>query len=290
MTLPAFGPEWSATLRRRDDFELATWLDFATECCDLADEHALATFRTELQVEAKTDGSFVTEADRAIELAIRERVADRFPAHGVVGEEYGTESGGSSVRWLLDPIDGTHNFMRGVPLFATLLAVECEGETQVGMISAPALGQRWYASRGQGAWTVGGAGRGRRRLRVSDQATLSQAQLLYRSVTDMRASRVAEGFDALLSTVWRERGFGDFWGYALVAEGAAEAFVEQDLAPWDMAAPWIVVEEAGGRVSDFDGQRSYARGESIATNGVLHESTLDRLWGRASGQAQPPAR
>lgn len=285
-----FGPVWSASLRRRDPAELATWLDFALECCELADGHALATFRTELHVEAKADGSFVTEADRTIERVIRTRLADRFPDHGVVGEEFGTEAAGANVRWLLDPIDGTHNFMRGVPLFGTLLAVECDGETQIGVISAPALGQRWFASRGQGAWTVGGAGRDRRRLRVSSETNIGRAQLLYRSVTDMHASRVAEGFDALLPTVWRERGFGDFWGYALVADGAAEAFVEQDLGPWDMAAPWIVVEEAGGRVTDLDGRRSFSRGESLVTNGLLHEPILDRLWQRVSGEAQAPAR
>lgn len=290
MTAPTFGPDWSASLRRRDPAELAAWLDFALECCDLADAHALATFRTELQVEAKSDGSFVTEADRAIERAIRTRLADRFPDHGVIGEEYGTDAAGANVRWLLDPIDGTHNFMRGVPLFGTLLAVESDGEIQAGVISAPALGQRWFASRGQGAWTVGGPGRDRRRLRVSTESTVGGSQLLFRSVTDMHASRVSAGFDALLPVVWRERGFGDFWGYALVADGAAEVMVERDLGPWDVAAPWILVEEAGGRVTDFDGHRSFALGESVATNGLLHEAILDGLWQRTSGEAQSPAR
>ncbi len=290
MTPPTFGPDWSAGLRRADPAELAAWLDFALACCDLADEIALGSFRTQLLVEAKADGSFVTEADRAIEQAIRGRLADRFPDHGIVGEEYGTEIGSSDVRWLLDPIDGTHNFMRSVPLFGTLLAVERDGEVQVGVISAPALGQRWFASRGLGAWSIGSAGLDRRRLRVSVETTLGGAQLLFRSVTDMHASRVSAGFDALLPEVWRERGFGDFWGYALVADGAAEAMVEQDLGPWDVAAPWILVEEAGGRVTDFDGQRSFARGESIATNGLLHEVILDRLWQRSTGDARPPTR
>ena len=290
MMASTFGPEWSASLRRRDPAELATWLDFALGCCDLADALALAAFRTELQVEAKQDGSFVTQADRAIELAIRERLADRFPDHGVVGEEYGTEAADASVRWLLDPIDGTHNFMRTVPLFGTLLAVECDGEIQAGVISAPALGQRWFASRGQGAWTVGGAGRDRRRLQVSTETTVGRSQMLFRSVTDMHASRVSAGFDALLPMVWRERGFGDFWGYTLIADGAAEAMVERDLYAWDLAAPWILVEEAGGRITDFDGERSFARGESLATNGFLHDAFLDRLWLRESDEARPPAR
>lgn len=287
---PTFGPDWSAGLRRADESELSEWLAFAMDCCDLADRIALAAFRTQQLVEAKMDGSFVTEADREIEQVIRGRIADRFPAHGVVGEEYGTEAGSSDVRWFLDPIDGTHNFMRSVPLFGTLLAAERDGEVQAGVVSAPAIGQRWFASRGHGAWSVGPGGQDRRRLHVSTASTLDEAQLLFRSVTDMRASRVAEGFDALLSAIWRERGFGDFWGYALVADGAAEALVEQDLGPWDIAAPWLLVEEAGGRVTDFDGQRSFTRGESLATNGVLHDVLLERLWKPVSGEARPPAR
>ena len=214
----------------------------------------------ELTIEAKADGSFVTEVDKHIETTLRSRLAERFPDHDIVGEEYGSAVGASATRWYLDPIDGTHNYMRGVPLFGTLIAAERDGEIQVGVISAPALGQRWWASRGEGAWTVGGGRRERRRLHVSERADLAVAQVLFRSVTDMHASQVADGFDALLPTVWRERGFGDFWGYALVADGAAEAMMERDLGPWDLAAPWIIVEEAGGRITDFDGRRSFAAG------------------------------
>jgi histidinol-phosphatase len=281
---------WSAGLRRADPAELATWLRFALDCADIADELALRGLHEELAVEAKDDGSFVTQVDRAIETTIRSRLADRFPDHGVVGEEFGAEDGSGATRWYLDPIDGTHNFMRRVPLFGTLLAAERDGEIQVGVISAPALGMRWWASRGEGAWTVGGGGRDQRRIRVSDRADLGVAQVLFRSVTDMHASRVAAGFDALLPAVWRERGFGDFWGYTLVADGAAEAMMERDLGPWDLAAPWILVEEAGGRITDFDGERSFARGEALATNGRLHDVVLDRLWGRTSGPRRAPAR
>lgn len=281
VTTASYGPDWSASFRRASPSELAAWLEFALACCDLADQIALTSFRTELEIETKTDGSYVTEADRAIEQAVRSRITDRFPGHGVVGEEYGVADGNAGDRWFLDPIDGTHNFMRGVPLFGTLIAIERDGEVQAGVISAPALGQRWFASRGEGAWTIGGAGRERRRLRVSNVTSVGQSQLLYRAVTDMHASRVGAGFDALLPMVWRERGFGDFWGYTLVADGAAEAMVEQDLWPWDLAAPWIVLEEAGGCFTDFDGQRSMAKGESLATNGSLHDEFLTRL--RADG-------
>ncbi len=278
----AYGPEWSAGLRRADPGELAEWLAFALEACDVADGIALRAYRTELDVQAKSDGSFVTAADRTIERAIRERLADRYPAHGVVGEEYGSEAGAATTRWYLDPIDGTHNFMRGIPLFGTLLAVERDGEIQVGVVSAAALGLRWYASRGGGAWAVGGPSDRPRRLAVSSIDAIDRSQVLYRAVTDMHASRVARGFDALLEAAWRDRGFGDFWGYTLVADGAAEVMMERDLWPWDMAAPWILVEEAGGAVSDFNGRRSFETGESIATNGVLHDAVLERLWREAS--------
>jgi histidinol-phosphatase len=280
-----FGPDWSASLRRAGASELASWLEFALDACDQADQIALRAYRTEIEIQAKTDGSFVTEADRAIEREIRGRLAEAFPDHGVVGEEYGAESGSAATRWYLDPIDGTHNFMRGVPLFGTLLAVERDGELQAGVISAPALGQRWYASRGEGAWTVGGPNVGPRRLLVSTVDRVERSQVLYRAVTDMHASRVAAGFDALLPAAWRDRGFGDFWGYTLVADGAAEAMMERDLAAWDMAAPWLLIEEAGGRVTDFDGRRTFATGESLATNGVLHDAILDRLWMREAASS-----
>ena len=290
MITPDFGPDWSAARRRADPAELAAWLTFALACADRADEISLATFRTDLAVESKTDGSFVTAADRRIEELIRGQLIERYPEHGIVGEEYGSQLGSGGIRWYLDPIDSTHNFMRGVPLFATLLAVECDGEIQAGVVSAPAIGQRWYASRGEGAWTVAAGDREPHRLRVSTERSVGQSQLLYRSVSDMRASRIAAGFDAILPMVWRERGYGDFWGYMLIAEGAAEAMVEQDLGPWDLAAPAIVVEEAGGRMTDFDGRRSFASGEALATNGWLHEAFLDRLWGRAIDPTRPAAR
>lgn len=284
------GSDWSAGLRRASEEELDAWLGAAHGWADVADRLALAAFRSELRIDAKDDGSFVTDADRAIEAGIRASIADRFPGDGIVGEELGSDHAGSATRWYLDPIDGTHNFMRGVPLFGTLIAVERDGEIQVGLISAPALGQRWWASRGRGAWTEGGAGGQRRRLSVSTRSRLDRSQILFRAVTDMRASRVAAGFESLLSAVWRERGFGDFWGYTLLADGAAEAMMERDLRPWDLAAPWILIEEAGGRITDFDGERSFARGEALATNGVLHDTVLDLLWQRERGEALPPAR
>jgi histidinol-phosphatase len=282
-----FGAEWSASLRRGSDDELRSWVAAALGWCDAADAIALRHFRRDLQLERKPDRSFVTVADRSIERLVRERIADAFPGHGVVGEELGTEDGGGDVRWYVDPIDGTHNFLRGVPLFATLLAAEREGELQVGVISAPALRQRWYAWRSGGAWALGGAGEADpgapRRIEVSRVGELADAQVLYASATSIEASGRAPGFRSLLGDAWRERGFGDFWGYSLVAEGAAEAMVEVDLWPWDAAAPMILVEEAGGRVTDLEGRRSFEGGSFLATNGRLHETIRSRLTEAAGG-------
>ena len=147
---PAFGTAWSASFRRGSDAELRGWLDVAMEACDEADAIARGHFRRDLVIETKPDRSFVTQADKAIEQLIRERLHTAFPDHGMIGEEYGIEAGDASVRWYIDPIDGTHNFMRGVPLFGTLLGVERDGELQAGVMSAPALDERWWGWRGGG--------------------------------------------------------------------------------------------------------------------------------------------
>jgi histidinol-phosphatase len=275
-----FGPEWSASLRRGTDAELRGWVDLALAACDEADRIALDHFRRDLVVETKPDRSFVTVADTSIEAAIRARIAAAEPGHGIVGEELGIEAGGASVRWFVDPIDGTHNFIRGVPLFGTLLAVERDGELQAAVLSAPALRERWWAWRGGGAWGAGAAGvvgSAPRRIRTSRVTSLADAQVLYGSGRDIVASGRAPGFLALLEDVWRERGFGDFWGYALTAEGAAEAMLEVDLSPWDAAAPTLLVEEAGGRVTDLEGRRRFDSGTFLATNGYLHDEIRTRL-------------
>jgi histidinol-phosphatase len=270
------GAEWSASLRRGSEPELRHWLDVAHAACDEADRLALEHFRRDLTIEAKPDRTFVTQADTAIERRIRARLGDAFPDHGLVGEEYGVEAGDASVRWYIDPIDGTHNFMRGVPLFGTLLAAERDGELQVAVLSAPALGERWWAYRGGGAW--GRAREGEpRSIRVSDVSRLEDSHLLYGSGRDIIESGLAPGFDDLLRASWRDRGFGDFWGYALIAEGAGEAMIEVGLKPWDAAAPTVLVEEAGGRVTSFAGERDIEAGTIVASNGLLHEAVLERL-------------
>jgi len=263
-----------------DEAELDTWLAFALACCDVADEIALRHFRRDLVIETKPDRTFVTQADQAIERAIRHRITAAYPDHGLVGEEYGTQDGQGSVRWYIDPIDGTHNFMRGVPLFGTLLATERDGEVVAGIMSAPALGSRWYARHGGGAWAVDALGPGAgepRRIGVSKVAALADSQVLHASADEIAASGLAPGFPTLVRESWRDRGFGDFWGYALVAEGAAEAMVEVGPYSWDLAAPSVVVEEAGGRFTDLQGERTIHGGNALATNGLLHELILERL-------------
>jgi len=274
-----YGAAWSATLRRGTDAELRGWVNAALGWCDGADEIALRHFRRGMTVSRKPDRTFVTEADTGAELLIRERIAAAFPDHGVIGEELGSDAGGAAVRWYVDPIDGTHNYMRGVPLFATLLAVERDGELQAAVVSAPALGSRWFAWRGGGSWAVDRGEAKPRRIAVSQIDRIDEAQVLYAGTVDVEASGRAPGFRRLLAEVWRERGFGDFWGYTLLAEGAAEAMVEVELQVWDAAAPTLIVEEAGGRVTDFEGRRGLDGKTFLATNGVLHEQIRQRLTG-----------
>jgi histidinol-phosphatase len=272
-----YGAAWSATLRRGTGTELRRWVDAALGWCDAADEIALRHFRRGVTVSRKPDRTFVTEADTGIERLVRDRIAAAFPEHGVIGEELGADAGGASVRWYLDPIDGTHNYIRGVPLFATLLAAERDGELQAAVVSAPALGSRWYAWRGGGAWALHRSEPEPRGIAVSRIDRIDEAQVLYAGIVDVEASGRAPGFRRLLAEAWRERGFGDFWGYSLVAEGAAEAMVEVDLQVWDAAAPTLIVEEAGGRVTDFDGRRGLDGKTFLATNGILHEEIRQRL-------------
>jgi histidinol-phosphatase len=267
-----FGPAWSAGFRRGTDVELRGWVQTALAWCDEADAIAMRHFRRDITVERKPDRSFVTVADRSIEELIRGRIGESFPKHGVVGEEFGADKPGASVKWYVDPIDATHNYIRGVPIFATLMAVERDGELQAAVISAPALGQRWGGWRGGGAWAISTMLTGdARRLSVSRIAELEEAQVLYSSPTDLERSGLAPGMPRVRAGAWRERGFGDFWGYTLLAEGAAEAMIEVGLKPWDAAAPFLLVEEAGGRATDFEGNRTFTGASFLATNGTLHE-------------------
>jgi histidinol-phosphatase len=263
--------------------ELGAAVAVALAACDDADAISMASFRRAIAVTAKPDASFVTAADMAVERAVRERIRGRFPDHGLVGEEYGEVASSRARRWFIDPIDGTHNYMRGVPIFATLLGLEIEGRLAVGAVSAPALQRRWFSWQGGGAWAVqtvpasGWDPDSAVPIGVSAVDDLASASVVYSSLTSIVASGLAPGFVDLLGTVWRDRGLGDFYGYMLVAEGAAEVMIESELKSWDLAGPRAVLEHAGGRMSDLQGGPEMPDRGVLATNGRLHELVLARL-------------
>jgi histidinol-phosphatase len=246
-------------------------LAFALELADLADAITLERFLAEdLVVETKPDLSPVTEADRAVEQALRKRIGEERPGHSVVGEEFGADQPGTA-RWILDPIDGTKNYLRGVPVWATLVALERGGRVEVGVASAPALHRRWWAARGEGAFVNG------RRIRVSGVADLSDAVLSYASLGSWEQHGLGEQFLELARGCWRTRGFGDFWSHMLVAEGAADLAAEPEVELWDLAAPQVIVEEAGGRFTDLGGTPTPAGGSVVSSNGLLHDRVLAAL-------------
>ncbi|HEY3727165.1 MAG TPA: histidinol-phosphatase [Solirubrobacteraceae bacterium] len=251
-------------------------LALAFELADAADAITTARFRADdLVVETKPDLTPVSEADREVERAMRSRLASARPGDSVLGEEYGDDSaavGGNGRRWIVDPIDGTKSYVRGVPVWATLLALEERGELALGVVSAPALGRRWWAVQGSGAFVSDSFDGGQpRRLRVSAVHELEDAQLCFGGFEDWRDAGRLEGLVALSARCWRTRGYGDFWQYMLVAEGALEIGTDPDVSLWDVAAPMVVVQEAGGRFTDLSGQATPDGGEALATNGVLHE-------------------
>jgi histidinol-phosphatase len=246
-------------------------LVLALELADLADAITMERFRAaDLVVETKPDLTPVTEADRAVEQVLRKRIAEERPGHGVVGEEFGADGGGGS-RWIIDPIDGTKNYLRGIPVFATLIAVERDGVLALGVVSAPALHRRWWAARGQGAFADG------RPIRVSRVAGLGDAVLAYASLGSWEQHGLGERFLALTRSCWRARGFGDFWCHMLVAEGAADLAAEPEVALWDLAAVQVIVEEAGGRLTDLGGTARPDGGSVVTTNGLLHDRVLAAL-------------
>lgn len=227
-------------------------------------------------MERKSDTTHVTEADKATEQLIRGQLAQARPGDAILGEEFGTE-GASSRRWIVDPIDGTASYVRGVPIWATLLALEEDGELRLGVISAPALGMRWWAARGQGAFAASPSATSRP-IRVSAVSDLADAQLCYSDVLSWDTFRGgADEFLALARRVWRTRGVGDFWQHMLVAEGAADIAAEPIVNLWDLAAVLVIVEEAGGRFTDLDGNRTAGGGSAVSTNGLLHQAVLDAL-------------
>jgi histidinol-phosphatase len=247
-------------------------LALALELADLADAITLPRFgASDLVVQTKPDLTPVSEADRAVERAIRERLAVDRPAEPVFGEEEGGEPATGGTRWVIDPIDATKNYVRGIPVYATLIALEREGVPIVGVVSAPALGRRWWAARGEGAFADGS------RLRVSRIERLEDAVVTYTSAPDFHRSGLGPAFERLTGTAWAARGYGDFWQYMLLAEGSVDLAIETAAELWDLAAPQVIVEEAGGHFTDFTGTSTAGGGNCIASNGLLHEVAMAAL-------------
>jgi histidinol-phosphatase len=251
-------------------------LSLARELADSADAITLARYRAaDLMVETKPDATPVTEADREAERVIVEGITRGRADDAVVGEEYGaSRQSEGRRRWILDPIDGTANYMRGVPVWATLIALQDGEDLSLGVVSAPALGRRWWASRGGGAFVAEAGATEARRLHVSGVRELADAQLSFAGLEQWRELGRLDDVVELVDHCWRTRSFGDFWAYMLLAEGAMDIALDPVASLWDLAAPQLIVEEAGGRFSDLGGVRRADGGDAIATNGVLHEAAL----------------
>jgi histidinol-phosphatase len=229
----------------------------------------------DLVVTTKPDRTPVTDADQAVERSIRGGILAARPDDSILGEEYGTE-GDSRRQWIIDPIDGTANFLRGVPIWGTLISLAVDGVPVVGVVSAPALGKRWFAARGHGAFAQA-HGEEPRPIRVSAVADLADASISYNSIQGWDGAGYLDELVELSRGVWRARSIGDMWAYMLLAEGSLDIVSEFDLKPYDMAALIPIVEEAGGRFSSVTGEPGPWHGNALATNGVLHDAVLGVL-------------
>jgi histidinol-phosphatase len=247
---------------------------------DTADAVSMSRFRAlDLHVESKPDMTPVSDADTAVERALRATLARARPRDGVLGEEFGVveaAAGPGNRQWVIDPIDGTKNYIRGVPIWATLIALMEGDQVVVGMVSAPALGRRWWAARGRGAY----AGRHQAaasQIRVSGVSRMADASFCYSDLHSWEQAGKLDGMLEIIRRVWRNRSYGDFYGYMLVAEGAVDIMVEPELSLWDLAALVPIVTEAGGTFTDLAGMAGPGGGSAVATNGKLHPDVLDRL-------------
>ncbi len=267
------------------EYSLQSDLQLARELADMADSVASERFRAnDLLVTMKPDMTHVTDADRAVEAAIRGGLADSRPHDGILGEEFGDDGGDGQQearrQWIVDPIDGTANFVRGLPVWATLISLAIDGVPVVGVVSSPALGKRWWAAKGHGAWTSEGATeteRRERRIFVSGVSELGDASLSYNSLKGWDDYGYLDHLVTLSREVWRTRAYGEMWSYMMVAEGQIDIAGEFDLKPWDMAALIPIVEEAGGTFTSAAGIPGPWQGSAVATNSLLHEAVLGLL-------------
>jgi histidinol-phosphatase len=257
-----------------DDLRLA--LELVAE----ADTLTLSRFGAlDLRVDTKPDLTPVSDADHDVELTLRKRLGYHRPDDSVLGEELGGTKAFTGRQWVIDPIDGTKNFIRGVPVWATLLALLQDGVPVMGVVSAPALQRRWWASAGQGAFAAIGA-ETPRRLRVSSIGELPAASLSFSSLSGWAVRGLRERFIVLTDDVWRARGYGDFYSYCLVAEGGVDIAMEPEVSTWDLAAVDVLVREAGGAFTDLNGRPGPHGGSAVATNGLLQEAVLTRFNAR----------
>ena len=258
----------------------ATDLALALKMADAADAISRDRFLSlDLVVSTKPDRTPVTDADQAVERAIREMLAAERPADAILGEEFGSTAGEGSRQWIIDPIDGTANYLRGVPVWATLIALAVDGVPVVGVVSSPALGRRWWAALGTGAFTTDSTEQTEapRRLFVSQVSDLADASLSYNSLKGWDEAGHLDDLLALSRKVWRTRAYGEMWSYMMVAEGLVDVAGEFDLKPYDMAALIPVIQEAGGRFSDVTGKSGPWSGNALATNSLLHDAVLETL-------------
>jgi histidinol-phosphatase len=248
-------------------------LEGAIEAARAAGEIALKYYRHGFEVTIKPDQSPVTQADREAEQAIVQTLRSAFPDYGFLGEEFGGQ-GNPEVRWIIDPIDGTRNFVRRIPIWAVLIGLEERGEIIAGVVLNPVTGDLYTARKGQGAFANG------ERIRVSDVSALDSALLVHASLRLIRQEGHWDGFVRLVDATERQRGFGDYLAHVLVAEGKAEIMVETDVKPWDLAPMKILIEEAGGKFTDFRGEPTIYSGTVLASNGLLHERARALLRAR----------
>ena len=256
-------------------------LTLALTLADRADALTRTRFGAlDLRIDTKPDLTPVTDADRAVEADARQVLGRERPDDSILGEEFGGTTIFSGRQWIIDPIDGTKNFVRGVPVWATLIALLEDGVPTVGVVSAPALQRRWWAARGQGAFAAVDGGQGRR-LSVSAVAELGSASLSFSSLSGWAQRGARERFIALTDAVWRVRAYGDFLSYCLVAEGAVDIAAEPEVSVWDLAALDVLVREAGGRFTSLHGAAGPHGGSAVATNGLLHQDVLSTLDARS---------
>lgn len=255
-------------------------LQLAQRLAGVADDITTARFTAlDLEVSQKPDLTPVSDADLSVERELRAVLAAERPGDAVLGEEFGGTPSFSGRQWVIDPIDGTKNFVRGVPVWATLIALLQDGIPVVGMVSAPALGRRWWAAEGLGAYTATASAETQRRLSVSQVDALADASLSFSSLSGWAQLKLRHSFVRLTDEVWRVRAFGDFFSYVLVAEGAVDIAAEPEVSLWDLAALDVLVREAGGTFTDLSGAPGPHGGSAVATNGRLQHGVLDSLTG-----------